>query len=969
MVNIERILGSNITLLSATDTWLILEAAYWHDIGMVVPQADMNEALKDPNFETFLNGYCNQPHHELHHVAVALRKRRGTNAVFDEANPIEMVTRFKELMAEWFRQKHPGRADQIVKTPMQSIGVNSPRTELIPSRLFRVLGKICLMHGVPFDKLMNDDGLPFREAGLAQDDCHPRFVACMLRMGDLLDMDDNRFCPVMQRIAGDDRPNLTLAHEDKHSAIRHLRIDQEKIEVSAECESVDGYLEAFKWFEWLKQEMHDQMANWRDIVPDRALGLLPTLGKISVSIGGNIQILRDGERPAFGIDTQNAIELLQGNNLYDSKFACIREALQNAADATHLRIWLENQNNLKLNWSTPFAPNILPTLNSQPITFRLIETAKTTDNENKFTNWQIIITDTGTGISKSDLEHMLKIGGSKRNFSRQSKIETMPEWLKPSGTFGIGLQSLFMVTNQIQIKTKSLLTNEAFNITMHSPTGSKQGLVTLSSADNGFSVPFGTELSFTIELQKFAKSYSLSFSGEESLASKFVKELDPVLNDAFPYEAATVYDAALKFSERSLLPIHGEFITKQTKYLSANTALKDHEQGNTFEWRFFSTDEFECSFSYKPVTDTHPAHLLSTFYRGQEFETKGIYIPNVIIEIDILSGKASDWLKFSRDKVSTEALKRLKTMILETLLHFVTEDLSLSDRKKPETNQSDDATYSIFLKGMALQFGDKWSALSRSKGDSWLDLTVKNSSRKLRDYFESDNWSVQLTRENKITQSNDNHLKLGGTHADLTIMTMIHEWESVSPQTTSIQGNQKIYDIEVEKIEGETTNDRAARKINEEDLLRNITIFKRTTQAPWDKPALATAIAGAARSGWGNQRNYISAKNVLIDGIDFQALALKNEVGLRANSIFSMSLAHGERVLLPFLFLQEKREDGVSVTTDTLDDLCEWVSPRLINASDISTIKKNYLNLINYIDNEIMRNTIYWTSWKTSRGL
>ena len=229
------------------------------------PQADMNKALKDPEFNIFLKGYCDQPHSELHHVAIALKKRRGTNAVFDESNPLEMVTRFKELMAEWFRRKHPDRVDQIVKTPMQSIGVNSPRTELIPSRLFRVLGKICLMHGVPFDDLMKDDGLPFREAGLAQDDCHPRFVACMLRMGDLLDMDDNRFCPVMQRIAGDDRPNITMAHEDKHSAIRHLRIDQEKIEVSAECESIDGYLEAFKWFEWLKQEMQDQMANWLSV--------------------------------------------------------------------------------------------------------------------------------------------------------------------------------------------------------------------------------------------------------------------------------------------------------------------------------------------------------------------------------------------------------------------------------------------------------------------------------------------------------------------------------------------------------------------------------------------------------------------------------------------------------------------------------------------------------------------------------
>lgn len=37
LVNIERLLADNLSLLTATDTWLLLEAAYWHDIGMVIP--------------------------------------------------------------------------------------------------------------------------------------------------------------------------------------------------------------------------------------------------------------------------------------------------------------------------------------------------------------------------------------------------------------------------------------------------------------------------------------------------------------------------------------------------------------------------------------------------------------------------------------------------------------------------------------------------------------------------------------------------------------------------------------------------------------------------------------------------------------------------------------------------------------------------------------------------------------------
>lgn len=154
---------------------------------------------------------------------------------------MDAIDKFRQLMAEWFRQQHPTRSETIVQAPWSNIGVSSPRTELIPARLFKLLGRICLMHGMPFSEILSSKGLSFKEAGLAQEDCHPRFVACLLRMGDLLDLDDNRFCPVMQRIAGQNRPHISKAHEDKHAGIRHLRIDRERIAISAECETIDGY--------------------------------------------------------------------------------------------------------------------------------------------------------------------------------------------------------------------------------------------------------------------------------------------------------------------------------------------------------------------------------------------------------------------------------------------------------------------------------------------------------------------------------------------------------------------------------------------------------------------------------------------------------------------------------------------------------------------------------------------------------
>jgi len=47
--NILRVLGKdNFTKLSAIDIWLILEAAYWHDLGMVVSGEELVKAVVLP---------------------------------------------------------------------------------------------------------------------------------------------------------------------------------------------------------------------------------------------------------------------------------------------------------------------------------------------------------------------------------------------------------------------------------------------------------------------------------------------------------------------------------------------------------------------------------------------------------------------------------------------------------------------------------------------------------------------------------------------------------------------------------------------------------------------------------------------------------------------------------------------------------------------------------------------------------
>ena len=80
--------------------------------------------------------------------------------------------------------------------------------------------------------------LPFSEVGIDIENSHPRFISCLLRIGDLLDLDNNRFSEVMLRTLNK-IPIDTLNHKAKHLSIESFRVDNEIIDVRAKCFDYD----------------------------------------------------------------------------------------------------------------------------------------------------------------------------------------------------------------------------------------------------------------------------------------------------------------------------------------------------------------------------------------------------------------------------------------------------------------------------------------------------------------------------------------------------------------------------------------------------------------------------------------------------------------------------------------------------------------------------------------------------------
>ncbi|MGR9015078.1 MAG: HD domain-containing protein, partial [Gammaproteobacteria bacterium] len=475
LVHIERLLGpDNIAKLSPTDTWLLLEAAYLHDIGMIISDEQLKEdydAIKkhvekarysaNGDVLTVMNG-------------LLASKEKTASSIFAsvDISPFQAIKLLREIIADFYRAQHPDRANKIIPNPFDEIGLNSPRNELLPARFFSLLGKICAYHGDSFDKVME---LPKQQVGIGTDDCHPRFIACLLRLGDLLDLDDNRFCPVMMKVAGK-LPELSEAHRQKHLAIRHFRADPDRIEIEAECPDYESYIETTKWFGWLREEVKNQMSRWFDIVPERSFGLLPAVGDLKVHLK-DWQVCSENQRPHFELDRDRIFELLQGAGLYKCKEQAMRELLQNAVDATLIRIWREHGKDCKprpegfiKRESAPRSEEVQNILSQYAIDVS-IEKEK---EEEQYNYWRITIADQGTGISRDDLKFMLQMGSSKKNHRKRAIIEKMPVWMKPSGIFGIGLHSVFLLTDEVLIETRSIDTGETLVIRMTNPTNAQE---------------------------------------------------------------------------------------------------------------------------------------------------------------------------------------------------------------------------------------------------------------------------------------------------------------------------------------------------------------------------------------------------------------------------------------------------------------------------------------------------------------
>ena len=201
LLNIEKALGNdNIEKLSPTDLWLLLHVAYLHDFGMVILDTKIHEFWESPEFQEFLKEQKDSGEEDFSRAANLILSTNKDKEQYSVLWPLEVKEAVTLLTSKFCRWQHGEFSRNYILDINNIWGIDIGHNGLIKKRLVSLIADISVMHTKQFDDLFK---LHKEANGFKGDYVHPRLIASLLRLGDVLDLDNGRFNNYGEKIFGE----------------------------------------------------------------------------------------------------------------------------------------------------------------------------------------------------------------------------------------------------------------------------------------------------------------------------------------------------------------------------------------------------------------------------------------------------------------------------------------------------------------------------------------------------------------------------------------------------------------------------------------------------------------------------------------------------------------------------------------------------------------------------------------------
>ncbi len=427
--------------MTCVDWMLAVLAVYFHDAGLIVTREEFSNRGKTafPDFKSSILGSA-QP-----------------SAYRERVEALEADDRERFLYQEFVRTHHAerirywieGRGDErLGVAPSTVSAVNELLTDLDLN--FRAdLAIVCESHHL--DDLNDLDKYnPQRAYGSdPRETANLQFSAILLRTVDLLHVTKDRTPSLAFRLIAPSDPK-SIEEWNKQMEVVAVRkaptrdekgnvdptVTPDTIAVSATFRDPLGFFSLTEYLHYAEMQLR-QSNQWAEqaAVREASQFYFPWRKIDSTQVKA---VGFESRQFAFELDKPRILKLLTGHTLYNNPDVVVRELTQNSLDATRLQ----------------------RTKTGDPgrISISLNTTART-----------LTVDDNGTGMTQRVIEqHFLNVGNSL--YADDGFRKQYPTFSAIS-RFGIGILSIFMISDEIEVTTKAAEETQARNLSIRSLNG------------------------------------------------------------------------------------------------------------------------------------------------------------------------------------------------------------------------------------------------------------------------------------------------------------------------------------------------------------------------------------------------------------------------------------------------------------------------------------------------------------------
>ena len=439
---------------SVGEVYCLICAAYLHDMGMVVSPGELATILASEPWKEFVAEGGAGHGQFLEYQALRAAPDNGNP---EQKNFLADIA-LRQLLAEFVRRGHQERG----KIALEMHPFLKQLVDEGDSVAFETIADLGVGHQLSETELSDPTRFP-EERDVLGEKVNVRFLARILRIGDLLDMDSRRADPMSARATAPLPPG-SVPHWQQYSAKKHENVTPPKIEFRFECRDQETHRILRDWFGWLESEVRttelEQLhaahhEKW--VAPICIVSSQATQdehgGKRSPTI---IIKPAKGAKYAFHdwkleLDHDLVLERLI-YDVYGNPYVFVRELIQNALDATRCQMYV-NFAAQNPGIALPKCPTQFPEefRKRYPVVLSLAEEEVKPSPDAPCEKRRVFtIEDRGTGMNEKIItRYFLQVGRSYY----QSKEFRESFKFAPTSRFGVGFLSVFAVSKNITVCT------------------------------------------------------------------------------------------------------------------------------------------------------------------------------------------------------------------------------------------------------------------------------------------------------------------------------------------------------------------------------------------------------------------------------------------------------------------------------------------------------------------------------------